>query len=259
MTMTFTEISVWVSSIMWPLMRVGAMLAVAPVFGARTVPVRIRVLFGFVLAWLLSILLPSPPVVDLLSLEMVIISLHEIMIGLVMGFILQMVFGILAMAGENIAFGMGLGFASMVDPQNGIQIPVLGQYYLVLATLIFLALDGHLVVMDVLFHSFVTLPIGGGGIAQDGLWGLVSWGAQMFEGALLISLPVVASLLLVNISFGIITRSAPQLNIFAVGFPLILLIGFALIFLSLPTLGPLFEQIMFDGFVLIQLLIGGGG
>jgi flagellar biosynthetic protein FliR len=256
MTLALAEISVWVSSIMWPLMRIGAMLAIAPLFGARTVPVRVRVLFGFLLALLVSMLIPSPPVVDLISIEALLISAHEVLIGIVMGFILQMVFAVLAMAGEYIAFGMGLGFATMVDPSNGIQVPVVGQYYLVLATLIFLALDGHLVLMDVLVNSFYALPVGGAGIEQDAIWALASWGTQMFEGALLIALPVVASLLLVNISFGIITRSAPQLNIFAVGFPMTLLIGFALLMLSMPTLAPLFENLMFDGFTLMHGLVG---
>jgi flagellar biosynthetic protein FliR len=256
MTYALADISLWVSSIMWPLMRIGAMLAVAPLFGARTVPVRIRVLLGFMLALLVSLLIPSPPVVDLISIEALVISVHEVLIGVVMGFILQMVFAVLAMAGEYIAFGMGLGFATMVDPQNGIQVPVVGQYYLILATLIFLALDGHLVLMDVLVNSFYALPIGGAGLDQDGFWALISWGAQMFEGALLIALPVVASLLLVNISFGIITRSAPQLNIFAVGFPLTLLIGFALMMLSMPTLCPLFENHLLNGFTLMQGLVG---
>jgi flagellar biosynthesis protein FliR len=256
MTFTFTEISVWVSSIMWPMMRIGAMLAVAPIFGARTVPVRVRVLMGFVLAWLVSLIIPRPPEVDLLSLNAVLISTHEVIIGLVMGFVLQMVFGVLAMAGEYISFGMGLGFATMNDPQNGIQVPVVGQYFIVMATLIFLSLNGHLILIEVLVDSFRTIPIGGGGVEQDGLWGLVQWGNQMFQGALLISLPVVASLLLVNVSFGIITRSAPQLNIFAVGFPLTLMIGFTLIMLSMPTLGPLFENLMLNGFELMQGVLG---
>ena len=256
MTLALADISVWVSSIMWPLMRIGAMMAIAPIFGARTVPARVRVLFGLLLALLVSLLIPSPPAVDLISIEALIISVHEVLIGIVMGFILQMVFAVLAMAGEYIAFGMGLGFATMVDPQNGIQVPVVGQYYLVLATLIFLALDGHLVLMDVLVNSFYALPVGGVGVEQDAFWALISWGTQMFEGALLIALPVVASLLLVNISFGIITRSAPQLNIFAVGFPLTLLIGFTLIMLSMPTLAPLFEGHLFDGYTLMQGVVG---
>jgi len=256
MTFTLSEISVWVSGIMWPMMRIGAMFMVAPIFGARAVPVRVRVLMGFVLAWLVSLILPRPPEVDLLSLDALLISVHEVIIGLAMGFVLQMVFGILAMAGEYISFGMGLGFATMNDPQHGIQVPVVGQYFIVLATLIFLSLNGHLILIEVLLESFRTLPIGGGGLENEGLWGMVLWGTQMFEGALLVSLPVVASLLLVNVSFGIITRSAPQLNIFAVGFPLTLMIGFTLIMLSMPTLGPLFENIMLNGFELMQGVLG---
>ena len=172
---------------------------------------------------------PEMPAVEPLSLTGLLISAQQVLIGLAMGFILQLVFSVLAMVGESIAMSMGLGFASMIDPQNGIQIPVLSSYYVTLATLVFLALDGHLVLIGLLVDSFHTLPIGLESLAREGLWQLVGWASRMFAGAVLIALPALASLLLVNLAFGIITRAAPQLNIFAVGFPMTILLGFVLL------------------------------
>jgi len=250
------DIMTWISGLMWPFMRIGAMFMVAPMFGARNVPVRLRLLLALVLAWVMSLVLPPPPAVDPISLEAVVISIQQVVIGLAMGFILQMVFSVLAMAGENIAYGMGLGFATLVDPENGVQVPVVGQYFLILATLMFLGLDGHLILIEMLAESFRSLPVGGVGMERDVFWLIAGWGSRMFEWSLLVSLPVVASLLLVNISFGIITRAAPQLNIFAVGFPLTLLLGFALMLVSLPTLGPLFESLAERGFLFMRGVLG---
>ncbi len=250
------EVVHWVSALMWPFMRIGAMMMVAPMFGARSVPVRLRLLLALVLAWVMTLVLPPPPAVDPISMAALLIALQQVLIGLGMGFILQMVFSVLAMAGENIAYGMGLGFATLVDPENGVQVPVVGQYFLILATLMFLGLDGHLVLIEMLAESFRSLPVGTVGLERDALWLIAAWGGRMFEWSLLVSLPVVASLLLVNVSFGIITRAAPQLNIFAVGFPLTLLLGFALMLLSLPTLAPLFESLLEAGFLFLGRLLG---
>lgn len=256
MQFALADIMTWISGLMWPFMRIGAMFMVAPMFGARNVPVRLRLLLALVLAWVMSLVLPPPPAVDPISLEAVVISIQQVVIGLAMGFILQMVFSVLAMAGENIAYGMGLGFATLVDPENGVQVPVVGQYFLILATLMFLGLDGHLILIEMLAESFRSLPVGGVGMERDVFWLIAGWGSRMFEWSLLVSLPVVASLLLVNISFGIITRAAPQLNIFAVGFPLTLLLGFALMLVSLPTLGPLFESLAERGFLFMRGVLG---
>ncbi|RMG55032.1 MAG: flagellar biosynthetic protein FliR, partial [Gammaproteobacteria bacterium] len=194
MQFALADIMTWISGLMWPFMRIGAMFMVAPMFGARNVPVRLRLLLALVLAWVMSLVLPPPPAVDPISLEAVVISIQQVVIGLAMGFILQMVFSVLAMAGENIAYGMGLGFATLVDPENGVQVPVVGQYFLILATLMFLGLDGHLILIEMLAESFRSLPVGGVGMERDVFWLIAGWGSRMFEWSLLVSLPVVASL-----------------------------------------------------------------
>ncbi|WP_457666161.1 flagellar biosynthetic protein FliR [Thiolapillus sp.] len=252
---TGTELMSWVGGMLWPFIRIGAMLIAAPVFSASSLPVRIRVLLALLIAWLLLPVLPAPPVVDLLSADAFLISIYQVLIGVAMGFILQMVFAVFVIAGQSIAMGMGLGFASVVDPQNGVQVPVISQSLLIMITLIFLALDGHLMFLELMAESFNLLPVGIIHPDPGQLWELVIWGGYMFAGGVLVAIPVVAGLLLVNIAFGVASRAAPQLNIFAVGFPVMIMTGFVLIIQVLPSLTSHFSKILFDAVALIQKLL----
>ena len=240
MTLASSEIMSWVGSFMWPLIRIAALVGVAPVFGARTVPVRAKVVFALVLTLVIAPVSPPVPVVDPISGEAVLIVLNQILIGTAMGLALQMVFAMFIVGGQIIAFQMGLGFASMVDPSSGTQVPVVSQFYVILLTLVFFALDGHLTFINVVADSFHTLPIGVNGLSSDGLWALVNWGGQMYAGAVQIALPAIASLLLINLTFGIVTRAAPQFNIFSIGFPVTMVAGF---FIMLSTLMAVLPQI----------------
>lgn len=182
------------------------------------------------------------------------VSVQQILIGLTIGFVLQMVFAALTQAGEAIALSMGLGFASMVDPQSGVQVPVVSSYFVIMSTLLFLALNGHVALIELTLLSFQALPVGVEGVTREGLWALVSWGSTMFLYALLVALPAVASMLLVNLSMGVITRAAPQLNIFAVGFPMMIMLGFILLLLTTPVLLPKFTELLASGFDLMGIL-----
>lgn len=257
MRLTTVELTAWVASILWPFMRIGAMFVAVPFFAARTVPVKVRLALSLSMAVILSPVIPPVPTVDLFSASGVLISLYQLLIGLAMGFILQLTFAVMAVAGQSIAMSMGLGFASMIDPQNGVQVPVLSSYFAIVATLLFLALDGHLSLIALLADSFHTLPIGLEGISGTGLWQLANWGGQMFTGAILVALPALASLLMVNLAFALITRAAPQLNIFGVGFPLILLLGIVILLLSIQTMPPQFSQLLTDSYALIVSLTKG--
>ncbi len=257
MQMTSAEFAAWGVNFLWPWLRIEAMLAAAPLFSARMVPLKVRLSIGLLLTWIMIPLVPAVPAVELISPTGMLISAYQILIGLAMGFMLQMVFSALTIAGESIAMSMGLGFASMIDPQNGIQVPVLSSYYVVIATLLFLALHGHLALIGMLVESFHTLPIAMEGLSREGLWQLVAWAGQMFAWAVSVALPALTSMLLVNLAFGIITRAAPQLNIFAVGFPMTLLLGFILLLLTLPGLSPQFTQLLFEAFEAITSMTGG--
>jgi len=257
MNFTGAELSAWLASVMWPFMRIGAMFAAAPILSARSVPIRIRILLTMIIAWILVPVIPPPPAVDLISAEAVLISIYQVVIGVAMGFILQMVFAAFIIAGQSIAMAMGLGFASMVDPQNGVQVPVVSQAFLIMATLVFLALNGHLVLIEVLANSFQQMPVGLFAPSLDSLWQLVIWGSTMFAGGVLLALPAIAALLLVNLAFGVTARAAPQLNIFAVGFPVMILIGMSFIILILPTITEHLTDLLVKAFALIQTLLSG--
>lgn len=251
--MTFTEatLSAWIGSFLWPLMRIGAMMAAAPIFSARTVPMRFRAMLAVMITWIVMPILPTPPVVDTLSHEAFLIALQQVAIGAMMGFALQMVFGALIFGGQSIAVSMGLGFASMVDPQNGVQVPVVAQYYVILGTLTFLLLNGHLILIQLVVDSFQTLPIAVDGVTRNSLWDMVSWGSRVFAGGLLMALPAMSALLLTNMGMGIITRAAPQLNIFAVGFPMTLMMGLILIWLTTSNVMANFGELFNEGFQLV--------
>ena len=252
MNFTGVELMSFLSTLLWPFMRISAMFAAAPIFSARSVPVRIRILLSFFIAFILMPVIPEPPVVDLISGEALFISISQVLIGFAMGFILQMVFAAFVIAGQSIATAMGLGFASMIDPQNGVQVPVISQAFLIMATLIFLSLNGHLVFIEVLAESFHNMPIGLFSPSKDALWQLVIWGGDMFAGGMLIALPAVAALLLVNLAFGVTSRAAPQLNIFAVGFPIMIMIGLSFLILTLPTITSHLSRLLSQALELIQ-------
>lgn len=252
---TGVELTTWLAGLFWPFMRIGAMFIAAPIFSARSVPVRIRVLLALFTAWILVPVIPKPPVVDLISAEALVISLYQVLIGLAMGFILQMVFAAFIIAGHSIAMTMGLGFASIIDPQNGVSVPVVSQAFLIMATLVFLALNGHLLLIEVIAESFQRLPVGPLVLSRDGLWQLVSWGSNMFVGGMLVALPAVAALLLVNLAFGVTSRAAPQLNIFAVGFPVMIIGGLAFIILTLPNITDHLSRLLLQAFLLIKQVI----
>lgn len=242
-----------VSAFMWPLLRITAMLAAAPVLGANSIPVRVRLLLGLLLTFLVYPSLPALPAIDPFSPEGLLVGARQIIIGVAMGFILHMVFGALVIAGQSVAMTMGLGFASSLDPQNGVQVPVVSQYFLIFATLIFLALDGHLVLIRLLVESFSLLPVTGW--PANLFMAVVLWGSQMFVGALLMALPAMAAVLLMNLALGVVTRAAPQLNIFAVGFPITILAGFVLLLLSLPAMLPVLSRLFSQAFETLQLML----
>jgi flagellar biosynthetic protein FliR len=255
--MIFTEaqLSAWLAAFLWPLIRISAMVAAAPIFSSRQTPKRLRIGIALLLSFMLMPLIPPPPVVEVFSPEALLIAAQQVLIGLSMGFVMQMVFGALVFGGQALAYSMGLGFASMVDPQNGVQVPVLSQYYMILATLLFLILNGHLFMIEILAQSFYTLPIAVDGITQANLRDIVLWASRMFTGGLLIALPAIAALLLVNLGMGIITRAAPQLNIFAVGFPMTMMIGFILMWITLPNVFVKFSELVDEALTFIRSLV----
>ena len=204
---------------------------------------RVRVGLATLITVLIVPNLETMPLVDPLSADSIIITFQQLIIGVAMGLMVLIVFNAVTMAGEAIAITMGLGFALMNDPQNGTQVPTVSQFYLVVATLLFLAFDGHHAVLILLNDSFTLMPVGTN-LGIDSTWFLVSWGGTIFFGALSIALPALAAMLSVNIMMGVITRAAPQLNLFSVGFPITMTIGFLAILYTLPNFQIAFENLL---------------
>lgn len=258
MIISSAEITAFIGAWLWPLFRIAALVMAAPVFGARTVPVRARLAITIALTMIIVPMLPPAPVVDFTSPLAFFIIIQQVLIGVALGFAAQMVFSAVITGGQVIAMQMGLGFSLMVDPQNGAQAPVLSQFYVLMVILIYLALNGHLVLIQILVDSFRTMPIGLEGVSFDGYRTIVNWGSQIFAGGLGIALPAIASLLVVNIAFGIMTRAAPQLNIFAIGFPVTMIMGFVLILVTLPSVLPRSGGLFSDVYQLLRNVTGGG-
>jgi flagellar biosynthetic protein FliR len=255
--LNFTEAQILnqVALFIWPLMRISAMFVAVPLFSIRSVPARVRLVLAVAITLVVMPLLPPLPAVEMFSYTGFMMALTQILIGLTSGFILQIVFAAVVFAGQGIALSMGLGFSMMVDPQSGQQVPVIAQFYTVATTLIFISLDGHLLLIQMLLDSFKTLPIGIEGLDKAGIWSILEWSSMMFAGGLLLAMPVIASLLLVNVIFGVAARAAPQLQIFSVGFPVTLMLGMLLVWKTLPDVLDQFSGMLTDAYDLIGQLL----
>ncbi|MCC7120210.1 MAG: flagellar biosynthetic protein FliR, partial [Gammaproteobacteria bacterium] len=185
------------------------------------------------------------------------IGAQQVLIGMGLGLVLRLVFLVLEFAGQIIAQQMGLGFAAMVDPASGAQVPVISQFYVILATLTFFALDAHLQLVTLLADSFELLPIGGRGVAPGALAGVIAWSGDLLGLGVVVMLPIVASLLVVNLAFGVMARAAPQLNVFAVGFPVMIVFGTLMMVLTLGALPTQVETLFATGFDAAYRLLQG--
>jgi len=226
----------------WPFFRIAGVVMVAPVFGARLVPPRIRIALSVAATVVIAPFVPVTQPLDL-TLASGFVVMQEVLIGVAIGFCLQMIFDALIIAGQTIAMSMGLGLATMVDPQRGISVPVVSQFFVILGLLIFLSLGGHLATVRLIADSFEILPLGEP-MGAEGAWTIAAWGSQMFAGALRIALPAATALLIANIAFGVMSRAAPTLNLFAVGLPAGLLIGFLLLLLNIGHLRTLVAEFL---------------
>lgn len=235
-------ISGWVSSMLLPFFRIGAFFLAAPIFGTQLVTARTRIMLSLLVTFIVAPNLPAMPVLESISVQAFVLVAQQLLIGIAMGFAMQVFLQIFVVAGQLIAMHMGLGFASLVDPGNGVTVTVLSQFHLMLVTLLFITMNGHLAMIEVMVESFYALPVGGAFISQNTLMSLASSGSWMFASALLMSLPAVAALLIINMSLGIVTRAAPQLNIFSLGFPAMLMMGLGIIFITMGSYLPLFNR-----------------
>ena len=209
---------------------------VMPVIGSSFVPARVRLLLAVVLTAVIAPVIPSTATTEVLSAAGLVTVIQEIAIGATMGFLVQLVFDAIALGGQVIGMSMGLGFAVFLDRARGVNMPVLGQLFLMLGMLVFLTMDGHLALISLLAESFTSLPISVRGLDATMLGDVLLFTGQMFVFALRIALPAITAILVVNLAFGVMSRAAPTLNLFAIGFPVTMLLGFTVIFFSMDGL-----------------------
>lgn len=253
-TLTEVQLNAWLTGMLWPLARILALIAAVPVLGNEVIPVRFRIALGIIITVIVAPLATPPPGVALWSGTGMAILVQQIAIGIAMGFAMRIVFGMVDLAGELTGLQMGLGFASFFDPQNASDTALISQYLGILMTLIFLGTNSHLLVIATLAESFKVLPISADPLGAAPWMALVQWGGKTFSIGLMLALPILAALLIANLALGILTRAAPQLNIFSVGFPVTLLLGFAVLLLGLPQMSSALEKPVQQGLEMMLTL-----
>ena len=239
---------------LWPMLRISALMVTAPIHSQRAFNLRMRILVSLVLAWLVYPLYRWP-VIDPTSAQGLVEVFNQITIGASMGLILQVVMAAVVVGGQTIASAMGLSMANMLDPNMG-SVPVVSQLLVVLATLIFVGFGGHAILLGLIADSFQAIPIGTSILNQDVYGRMLRWSSMMFLGALLMSLPVMVSLLFINVGMGVVTRAAPSLNIFAVGFPAMIVAGFLILIISMESIGVRIEWLWLQGFNVLREVMG---
>ena len=229
---------------------------VAPVFGTSYVPPRIRIVLAGALTLVALPLLPPVEGLTLLSADGIVTTIEQVIVGAALGFALQLMFDALTLGGQIIANGMGLGFAFNIDPLRGVTTPALGQFYSLLGVLVFLALDGHIALIDTLIISFRGLPVSPHGLSLAATQSLANWGDELFMGALRVALPGMTALMVINLAFGVMARAAPALNLFAVGFPITLVFGFVIVLFGLPGIQMVVVDLVTAAFSFMRTIVG---
>ncbi|THC39538.1 flagellar biosynthetic protein FliR [Massilia sp. Mn16-1_5] len=247
LTLTSIEINAWIAGLLWPLTRILGLVAAAPLFGHASVPNQVKVLLGVLLALIIAPTVPAVPAIDPMSYAGLLILVQELLIGLAMGFAMRLVFAAIEYAGELASNVMGFSFASFFDPTTQGRSAAISQFLSMVATMAFLAVNAHLVLLAALSESFTSLPISSSPISLVAPLELARLGSRIFSAGLQLSLPIIAALLITNVALGILTRAAPQLNIFGIGFPITLGVGMLTLSVALPYLNTPIQNLFNEG------------
>jgi len=260
MEISTAEITGVLGTYLWPFFRIAALVMAAPIFSSNFVSVRSRLLIALAMSIVIIPTIPGhAPAVEPFSGAGFLILSHQLLIGACMGFMLQLLFNAFIIGGQIIAMQMGLGFASMVDPQNGVTVPVISQFYLIFVTLVFISLNGHLILIQVLVESFITIPIMPSGLPSTSFRDVAAQASWMYASGVLVALPAIGSLMMVNLAFGILSRAAPQISPFSIGFPMTIILGFAIMFVTLPSIAQHLLNMSDHMLQMIRLLVQPNG
>jgi len=253
-TITDGQINALVSVFAWPFARIIGVFVADPFFATKSIPRRFKAGFALLLTLLIAPILPPLPAIPLVSAQGVLILIQQLLIGITIGFVMRVVITAVEMAGSMMASQMGLGFAMFFDPQHNASVPAVSRLMTTFTFLLFLSFDGHRLVIETLLESFRTMPIGTAMPLND-FKTLAEWGGHMVSWGLWLSLPVVGALLVTNLAIGVMTRAAPQFNIFSFGFPLTLSVGFIAMYIAMPLTVPAIETLYRDAFGFLDGLL----
>ena len=245
-TVTTAELNAMLAAFIFPLARTLALLYAAPPFNNASLPMRVQLILGLAITMAIAPGLDRAPAIEPASGTGLLIMAEQMLIGYAMGFSLRLIFSAIDLAGTVFSTQMGLGFATSYDPMNTSQTPVVSEMIGILALLIFLGIDGHLMTISTLAQSFRALPIGV--LPGNASWAnLANAAAIVFSAGLLIALPIIVALLITNTALGVLGRVAPQLNLIVIGFPVTITLGFGALYVSLPLLTPPLMQLFETG------------
>lgn len=242
--LTESQLMAWLTPILWPFLRILAVFTAAPIFSNRAFPVRARIALALLIALAAQASLPAQPLIDLNGAQAWGAVVQQVGVGLAIGFVVRLVLTAVQLAGEIVGFQMGLNFAAFFDPAMSTQSSATASFFGYMASLLFVVLNGHLMVLMAVIRSFEAFPVDQNFLHALSLMKLYSLGGELFASGLWIALPMVGMLMFVNLALGIVSRVAPQMNIYAVGFPLTLFVGLAGIAVTLPMLDRPFLALM---------------
>lgn len=251
MDISYQELVFQLNRFLLPSVRISGFFLIAPIFASQLLNMRLRLIIALAVTWITFAHIDHVPNFELFSLVMLPFVCRELLIGLMLGFMVLVFIQVAALAGQLIAMQMGLGFAMMMDPVNGVNTVSVGQLYLMLFSLLYLSMDGHLITLSLMIESFKSLPMDSVNLDLklfDQVLNTLSW---MFKSALKIALPAIVALYIVNFAFGVMSRAAQQLQIFSIGFPFTIIYGMVILWITLGVLLPQFESI-FDELVTLM-------
>ncbi|WP_028114928.1 flagellar biosynthetic protein FliR [Ferrimonas kyonanensis] len=256
LSLTSAELGSLLGHIWWPFCRIMGAFLMLPMFSSAHINARTKILFALLLSVVMAPMVPTPPALDALSVTAVLVAAEQVLTGMLMAFPLLLLLHVLTTLGGIVSMQMGLSMAIMNDPVNGTSQAIISQWLLLYAILMFLSLEGHLVALGILVDSFRLWPVGSG-IFTLPLQELSLRFAWMFASALALALPAVCAMLLVNLTFGVLSRAAPSLNVFALGFPMSMMMGLVCMLLVFSGLPELYSALATDALKAMLTFVGG--
>lgn len=252
---TYAELHGWLVAFFWPFARISALMLTAPLWGHSALPREVKIIAAASISLLIAPVLTDLPQVPLFSWSGFGILVEQMLIGAAIGLTARIIVSVVQASGEFIGLQMGLAFATFFDPGSGTNMAVLSRILYMIALLLFLAFNGHLIVLELLITSFKTLPIGIGRFNPDAFILLARYGGTIFSAGMLMALPLVAPLLIINLGLGIVNRAAPQLTVFNIGFPTSLSVGLTLLLVLMTDMSSFLQRHFANGLGFLQTLI----